>query len=86
MAMKNVYLLVPLLLMLACNSKKETVNAEITERQMLDNGKLMLTYTYKFKSLSFTGKKEVENKPLHSDILRVSFRTKNPLKSNVELP
>ncbi|MEX6687393.1 hypothetical protein QTN47_07830 [Danxiaibacter flavus] len=86
--MKMTYLLVPLLFLLACNTKgkKETVNAEITERQMLDNGKLMLTYTYNYNSLKFIAKKEVENKPIHSDILRVSFSTKNPLKSNAELP
>ncbi len=84
--MKNVPLLIFMLFLLACNSKNETVNAEITERRILDNGKLMLTYTYQFNARSFTGRKEVENKPLHSDILRVSFPNRNPLKSNVELP
>lgn len=73
---------------IACNMtvKKETINAEITERRMLDNGRLLLTYSYKYNSILFTGTKEVENKPLPANILRVSFPAKNPLKSSILLP
>ncbi len=82
--MKKVFLLAIIIFSLGCknNIAKET-KARITERRLLENGKLRISYIFKAGFTTVAGIAQVNNTILPVDSIKVVHSPKNPQDNSI---
>ena len=72
------------LLIVSCKKRQQT-KAVIFERKHLGDNKLQIKYRYNVADALYTDSITIENQVLKSDSIAISFMTKNPSETFVEL-
>jgi uncharacterized protein YcfL len=85
MKIRMLYVLVSLVLVSCNNNQKEGV-AHITQRKILANGRLLISYTFKANEKIIVDSMEFPNQIVPHDSVIVVFSSENPTKSKLRIP
>ncbi|MBX2932230.1 MAG: hypothetical protein KF781_09820 [Chitinophagaceae bacterium] len=86
MKTKLILIAITIISAIACNTNKQQCKAKITERKVLNDSLIQISYAYKVSDKIFEDSLQTKNIIINSDSITILFSSKNPKEHTTQMP